>query len=293
SFTGLRVFLRTASIQFSPSPVSIVHFYKELVQTVAHVMVRPPTTDPSNLTNVSGNEGFVAAGAAGSSSSVVRGGKDMVLRSRLWEYLHLEEGTCCFLNDVVATVGECFRALVRHFRTQADKAKVDSSAANVYLCPPLHESFQLLSQLPVAPSADLLQSYRDAMLAKGEDDSVRRRYLLEILAPNYRAAMARDGSVTFSHTSTIQDLPISFLSTVKQRERERGSRGHAHQRTGSATVDTGDLQRAIGCLSGWLGQVIPPGLRAFIGKSFLRECVPSGFGWTAALLGHHSIPSRV
>jgi len=196
-----------------------VQFYKELVQTVAHVMVRPPTTDPSNLTNVNGNEGFVAAGAAGSSSSVVRGGKDMVLRSRLWEYLHLEEGTCCFLNDVVATVGECFRALVRHFRTQADKAKVDSSAANVYLCPPLHESFQLLSQLPVAPSADLLQSYRDAMLAKGEDDSVRRRYLLEILAPNYRAAMARDGSVTFSHTSTIQDLPISFLSTMKQRER--------------------------------------------------------------------------
>ncbi|CEM34992.1 unnamed protein product [Vitrella brassicaformis CCMP3155] len=75
------------------------------------------------------------------------------------------------------------------FRTQADKAKVDSSAANVYLCPPLHESFQLLSQLLIPPSADLLQSYRDAMPAKGQDD-VRRRYLLEILAPNYRAAMA-------------------------------------------------------------------------------------------------------
>ncbi|CEM14251.1 unnamed protein product [Vitrella brassicaformis CCMP3155] len=50
---------------------------------------------------------------------------------------------------------------------------------------------------------------------------------------------------------------------------------------------------AIGCLSGWLGQVIPPGVCAFIGKSFLRECVPLEFGWTAALLGHHSIPGAV
>jgi len=50
---------------------------------------------------------------------------------------------------------------------------------------------------------------------------------------------------------------------------------------------------AIGCLSGWLGQVIPSGVRAFIGKSFLRECVPPEFGWTAALLGHHSIPGAV
>ncbi|CEL98083.1 unnamed protein product [Vitrella brassicaformis CCMP3155] len=50
---------------------------------------------------------------------------------------------------------------------------------------------------------------------------------------------------------------------------------------------------AIGCLSGWLGQVIPSGVRAFIGKSFLRECVPLEFGWTAALLRHHSIPGAV
>ncbi|CEM34937.1 unnamed protein product [Vitrella brassicaformis CCMP3155] len=151
---------------------------------MAHVVVRPPITDPSNLTNVSGNEGFVAAGAAGISSPVVRRGKDMVLRSRLWEYLHPDDGTCCFLNDMVATVGECFRALVRHSAPRPTRRR-SIALRRMCLCPPLHESFQL----PIPLSADLLQSYRDAMLAKGED-GVRRRYLLEILAPNYRAAMA-------------------------------------------------------------------------------------------------------